>query len=595
MHLPRSLNVATAFLLFAAAPFVSSIAQADRIAAEAPGSTPGSAGIRVITGFECALQHPVRFISGSGTPDDPTHFSIRFPNGRQQAGYFLFRLDNVANKSIRIDFHTDRARNWTTLNPVYAWVPADRTGEASDELLADPTFFLARETPVPNNDFAQLPRAPNGPRLPITRIESPRPRTAPGTAPREFQAWHFIPQGSVDEKQTFFRLEHTFTPAPGSAGSPAPGNPAGLARQGGAEPTATPSSVFIAMKYPYTLGLHERLMDDLAARISERRLPFVEILSIGESAEGRPLQVVKIATGTDAAIRRKPTVLIYAREHPDEHDTSWVTHGAIELLMGGHPDARAIRERCVFLIIPVLDPDGVGGNIYENMIRTFNTTWRTPESLAWAEFARQWVDAGNRLDLVINLHNVESAEMPHLLAPLMYPQRGPLAGRHDACWVFHRRYVTPEFRDMGFEVARETWGEGLSRFRFGGWLSDWYGTLHMPYEVNSQAPTRHLSLYELQTMGALMVRASVRFLHSPDAQPVVRQINAIRRERQRLVERYSGMPHMRRRDAFSYEVNLRHLQLIERSFAEPGETPAWLEPAPRTAGGRSRPTHPTDR
>lgn len=55
----------------------------------------------------------------------------------------------------------------------------------------------------------------------------------------------------------------------------------------------------------------------------------------------------------------KKYIVLSARVHPGESNSSWVMKGLLQHLVSDHPDAKALRERFVFKIIPMLNPDGV--------------------------------------------------------------------------------------------------------------------------------------------------------------------------------------------------------------------------------------------
>lgn len=57
--------------------------------------------------------------------------------------------------------------------------------------------------------------------------------------------------------------------------------------------------------------------------------------------------------------RAKRGVVISARVHPGESNSSWMMRGVIEFLVSKAPEAKVLRENFVFKIIPMLNPDGV--------------------------------------------------------------------------------------------------------------------------------------------------------------------------------------------------------------------------------------------
>jgi hypothetical protein len=139
---------------------------------------------------------------------------------------------------------------------------------------------------------------------------------------------------------------------------------------------------YVCMRYPYTPSYNERYLETLKDK------PGVSVITVGRSREGRPLQIVKIGEGTEADEKRKPCVLIYAREHADEQDSSWAAQGAIELLMSDTSEAEQLRKALTFIVIPLPDPDGAAAALYEHVMESFSAGSETPESVAQCIFQR---------------------------------------------------------------------------------------------------------------------------------------------------------------------------------------------------------------
>ena len=277
---------------------------------------------------------------------------------------------------------------------------------------------------------------------------------------------------------------------------------------------------YVCMRYPYTPGYNQRYLDSLT------RNPAVKVVTIGTSKEGRPLQMVKIGEGGETEENRKPCVLIYAREHADEQDGSWAAQGAIEFLISDAPEARQIREKCTFLVIPMLDPDGAAISVYEHIISSFSGGSETPESVAYGTFFKAWVDKGNPLQLVLNLHNFESHEGPNLSQLTVEQEKE----RQEYSLMFYNRFLQPLMKaEGGFRTAQ--WSVNGPVNRLGNWLSDSFGTLHMAFELNAQAPTRHLTIADLHQIGKLLVLASAHCLFSQEAGSLMASIDKIRQER----------------------------------------------------------------
>jgi hypothetical protein len=257
--------------------------------------------------------------------------------------------------------------------------------------------------------------------------------------------------------------------------------------------------------------------------------------------------------------------------------------------VGSSSEARALRKRAVFILIPMLHPDGAVANVYEGICHRFGSTVNMPpEPQAWARFMQAWINAGCRLDLVINLHNVESAEIPHFLPPCSMQLGGDFAGRTELCWELHRQFIAPRLKAKGFEVAGNGWGAGMSIIRFGWWMTYTYRTLCMVYEANAQAPGRHLTLRELKESGMLMAQASADFLDSPKGVALRGRIDEHLKERLRRIERYRMIAHAP--NVFAEEFSLRSLAHREQRFVYEDDVPWWFKPV--YEDGRAQPPRP---
>lgn len=114
----------------------------------------------------------------------------------------------------------------------------------------------------------------------------------------------------------------------------------------------TRSTVYVARYVPYTVT-------DLTAflkRIAKRR--DVTVGTIGRTPEGREIPSISITTDTGSR-QRKSRVLIHARTHPGEVASSFVLEGLVDYLTSNAPEARRLRDRLVFDIVPMLNVDGV--------------------------------------------------------------------------------------------------------------------------------------------------------------------------------------------------------------------------------------------
>jgi len=288
-------------------------------------------------------------------------------------------------------------------------------------------------------------------------------------------------------------------------------------------------SVYIAMRVPFTPGYNERYLRSLTGNSR------VSIVEVGRSMRDRPLLLAKIGAGGENAERTKPCVLVYAREHADEQDCSWAAQGVIEYLLSDQPAAANLRERFTFLVIPMLDPDAAVESVHQAITASFYMGRRTAESSAYANWFQGWVNAGKRLDVVFDLHNVQSAESPAIACAMLEGE----GERGSAAFALHS-LVLDCAQKASYSVRRPPTMRGISPDRLGGWLTANYGALTLAYELNAQVADRHSSLSELKNLGAKFADAAGEFLASPDGIGLLANIDARRQERLARWAKFSG-------------------------------------------------------
>lgn len=410
-----------------------------RAAKEQP--TPATDDIRIISGFSCSATLAVERVTD-------THFKVKFTGTRGSLdNYFLFRLEGVAGRTVRIDFEDAPLKNWWSLNPVYSY--------ATD--LDDPASF--RSEPVANPK--EPVKAHNGPLLPDTSGEQ----------------WHFMPNvWSEHVKQGNGRLCMV--------------------------QTFEKDVVHVGLKVPYTPGLNERLMANLKGN------PHATVYEVGRTPQGRPLMVAKIGGNADDD-RIRPCLLLYGREHGTEQDSSWAVEGAIRYLMSDEPSAHRLRDRFTFLLVSIMDPDGAASSFYDRISYSFTRQDPSSEAVLYAHWFQKWIDKGNRLDIALDLHNVESAEAGHLFCMYSDPNRGNSSGNLHSL-------IVQEVRGSTYHVVNPSLGTGYITQRLAGWLGFYFGALPLLYEVNSQEQSLHLSLLNTRDIGRRIVVGSTQYFDSSD-------------------------------------------------------------------------------
>jgi hypothetical protein len=76
--------------------------------------------------------------------------------------------------------------------------------------------------------------------------------------------------------------------------------------------------------------------------------------------------------------------------------------------------------------------------------------------------------------------------------------------------------------------------------RLCGWLSESFGALIQPYEVNSLTPRRQLNLWELRQIGKIMATSTVSYLYADSGTKLRASIDGIRAKRLATMKELAG-------------------------------------------------------
>ncbi len=230
--------------------------------------------------------------------------------------------------------------------------------------------------------------------------------------------------------------------------------------------------LYVARLEPY------RLSDLNALLGSVRNNPLVEMTTIGATASGRPLEIVRIGSAT-APYR----AFVRARAHPWESGSSWVAHGLINRLLKGDADARKFLASYAVYILPMANKDGVarGTTRFNGMGKDLNRNWDrpadpqlSPENAALEKWLEGMIAAGRKPHLAVELHN-DGRGLLHISRPPV-----PALDQHLARMATFERLLR----------ARTWFSEGstTSAFRNSGTLGDgWlerYGIDAVVHEFN---------------------------------------------------------------------------------------------------------------
>lgn len=174
------------------------------------------------------------------------------------------------------------------------------------------------------------------------------------------------------------------------------------------------AQMYVARLEPYRLSDLENLLDEI------RDSPHVDIRKIGETVEGRPLEIIQV--GNRDALHR---VLIRARAHPWEPGGSWVVQGMIRRLLRDDEAARACRKRYSVCIMPMANKDGVvrGWTRFNVAGKDLNRNWdqpadavHAPENRALESWIESMIAQGRKPDVMIDFHNDQNGRL-HISRP----------------------------------------------------------------------------------------------------------------------------------------------------------------------------------
>ncbi|XP_065578124.1 cytosolic carboxypeptidase 2-like isoform X2 [Artemia franciscana] len=125
----------------------------------------------------------------------------------------------------------------------------------------------------------------------------------------------------------------------------------------------TDDVVYLASCYPYTYTDLQSYLSNIQADPVKSKICKVRLLC--RSLAGNCVHVLTITqpqssvetTNLEPVLR--PAVVLTARVHPCETPSSWAIKGIIDFLTSRSAAAKALREKFIFKIIPMLNPDGV--------------------------------------------------------------------------------------------------------------------------------------------------------------------------------------------------------------------------------------------
>jgi len=178
--------------------------------------------------------------------------------------------------------------------------------------------------------------------------------------------------------------------------------------------TMKENKLYIARMEPYTLSDLKTFLDSI------RDDPRVDITTIGETVEGRSLEIIKV--GRDRAPFR---VLIRARAHPWEAGGNWMVQGLVNSLLADDPANEQYLQKYCLYVLPMANKDGVvrGLTRFNMMGMDLNRKWDkkadpdlSPENHALESWLESTIKNDKKPHLAFDMHNDSGGKL-HIAGP----------------------------------------------------------------------------------------------------------------------------------------------------------------------------------
>ncbi|KFP25686.1 Cytosolic carboxypeptidase 3, partial [Colius striatus] len=115
---------------------------------------------------------------------------------------------------------------------------------------------------------------------------------------------------------------------------------------------------YFAHCYPYTYST----LQEYLANISKDRVKskFCKINVLCRSLAGNIVYVLTVTSPPKSGrYSKRKAVILTARVHPGETNSSWIMKGFLDYVLGDSGQAQHLRDSFVFKVVPMLNPDGV--------------------------------------------------------------------------------------------------------------------------------------------------------------------------------------------------------------------------------------------
>ncbi|KAJ3255496.1 Cytosolic carboxypeptidase 1 [Boothiomyces macroporosus] len=137
---------------------------------------------------------------------------------------------------------------------------------------------------------------------------------------------------------------------------------------------------YFAYHYPYTYSELQRSLYQLSSYSNFKNVCRRALLCRTLGGNDCILLTITDFVNNDVPIKDRKYVLLSARVHPGESNSSHMMNGLIQFLLSGDETAVNLRKNCVFKIVPMLNPDGTINGSHRCSLAGFdlNRQWKSP-------------------------------------------------------------------------------------------------------------------------------------------------------------------------------------------------------------------------
>ena len=253
--------------------------------------------------------------------------------------------------------------------------------------------------------------------------------------------------------------------------------------------TPDTNAIYFAYFEPYSWERHLDLIGSAAQ--SEQ----VHVERLGATLDGRDMTLLQITdTHSATPLAQKKKVWLMARQHPGESMAEWFVEGFLErLLDADDPVSRVLLDRCVFYVVPHMNPDGaVRGNLRTNAGgANLNREWVAPSMEKSPEVflvRQKMISVG--VDLCLDAHGDEALAYNFVAGtegnPGYTPRIAALEDSFKTSWLAtcpdfqtRRGYARSQAGQANLTLATNWVGQNFDCLAY---------TIEMPFKDNADLP-----------------------------------------------------------------------------------------------------------